>query len=388
MSVNTMNYEQSSTLLNALYSQVTGKTSLAPVDTSDFVSVATTTLAAGYDPVLGAITQMADKTIFSNRPYTRKMTGLEVDSRRWGAITRKLQIADNDWQNNAEYTLVDGVSYDMYKVNKPKVLQTNYYGMHTFRRVYTVFRNQLNNAFRGPDEFGEFMSMVAQNNADVIEQTRESQNRLTLINLMTGKYAMNQDIIHLLTEYNTATGLTLTKQTVQQPANYPAFVQWLYARVSNISDMMTNRSEKFQAKFTGYDINHHTPLRDQRAFFNSQYLTEMSSRAIADIYHESILKLNVTEGLSYWQSIDSPFDIENTPVYVDSTGATVTGTAQTMQDVFGVIIDRDAAGITLYDEYASTTPYNSEGGYWNLYFDYTLKWLNDFSEKSVILMLD
>ena len=383
-----MSFEQSSSLLNAMHGMVTGKNSLAPTNTSDFVSVATTTLNTGYDPVMGAITQMVDKTIFSNRPYSRKFTGLETDRRRWGAITRKLQIADKDWSNNAEFTLVDGVSYDMYKVNKPKVLQTNYYGMHTFKRVYTVFRHQLDNAFRGPDEFGEFMSMVTQNNADIIEQTRESQNRLTLINLMSGKYAMNADVIHLLTEYNTATGLTLTKQTVQQPQNYPAFVQWVYARINNISDMMENRSEAFQTKITGYDINHHTPKRDQRAFFNSQYLTEMSARAIADIYHESILKLDVTEGVTFWQSIDSPFDIENTPVYIDNTGAIVTGTAQTMNDVFGVIIDRDAAAITLYDEYASTTPYNSEGGYWNIYFDYTLKWLNDYLEKSVIFMLD
>lgn len=388
MSVNTMGFEQASTLLNAIHNQVTGKTAAAPLNTNDFVSVANTTLQAGYDPVMGAITQMVDRTIFSDRPYTRKFIGLERDRRRWGAITRKLQVVDKDWETNAEYTLVDGTSYDMFRVNKPNVLQTNYYGMNTFSRHYTVFRNQLDNAFSGPEEFGQFMTMVTQNNADVIEQTRESQNRLTLANLIAGKYAQSTDIIHLLTEYNTATGLTLTKQTVQQPANYPAFVQWAYARINNISDMMENRSQKYQINITNKPINHHTPKRDQLAFFNSQYLTEMSARAIADIYHDSFLNLATTEAVTYWQSIDDPFGIQIAPAYIDATGAIQTGTAQTITDMFGCLIDRDAAGTVLYDEFASTTPFNSEGDYWNMYFKYTIRWFNDFTEKAVIFLLD
>ena len=45
MSVNTMNFNQASTVLNAIHSQVTGKTALAPIDDRDWVSVATETLA-------------------------------------------------------------------------------------------------------------------------------------------------------------------------------------------------------------------------------------------------------------------------------------------------------------------------------------------------------
>ena len=52
MSVNNMNFEQAATLLNAVHSQVTGKTQIPPSDVSEFISVAQKTLKMGYDPYL------------------------------------------------------------------------------------------------------------------------------------------------------------------------------------------------------------------------------------------------------------------------------------------------------------------------------------------------
>ena len=51
MSVNTMNFEQSAAILNNIFKQVTGQTGLAPQNLDEFVSVATKTIAAGYEPV-------------------------------------------------------------------------------------------------------------------------------------------------------------------------------------------------------------------------------------------------------------------------------------------------------------------------------------------------
>ena len=68
MSVNNMSFEQASALLNAIHKQVTGETGIAPTDVSSFISVATATLKAGYDPVINAISQVVGRTIFSIRP--------------------------------------------------------------------------------------------------------------------------------------------------------------------------------------------------------------------------------------------------------------------------------------------------------------------------------
>ena len=390
MSVNAMNFEQSAQLLNLIHSQVTGKSAITPQNEADFVSVATTTLQAGYDPVLNAITQVVGRTIFSNRPYRRRFRGIQVDNQKFGAITRKLQVIDKDWEESAQFDLTDGTSVDMYTVNKPEVLQTNFYGANHVQRHYTIFRDQLDSAFHNAGEFGQFMSMVTQNNLDVIEQTRENIARAVIANFIGGKLSVNDDsTIHLLTEYNTATGNSFTKEDVHKPENYPAFIKWVYGRVEQLCSMMTERSQKFQINIEGKTVNRHTPYTDQRVYLNSQALAEITSRVLADTYHDNFLKFSETEGVNYWQAIDSPFSLNVVPSVLNpADGTIITAEAQTNDNVFGVIFDRDALGMTIINEEASVTPYNARGKYWNQWFTYTSRWWNDFTEKGIVLLLD
>lgn len=388
MSVNNMNFEQAAQLLNAVHNQVTGETAIAPTSTADFVSTATTTLKAGYDPVINAITQIIGRTIFSNRPYSRKFRGLQMDSQRWGAITRKLQVVDKDFEDSAEFNLVDGQSVDMYKINKPEILQTNFYGANIFQKSVTIFRDQLNNAFRGPDEFGEFMSMVSQNTSDMIEQNYESMARMTLANFIGGKMAANNGVIHLLTEYNQATGQSLTAITVMQPANYPAFMQWVYGRVAQLTSMMTERSQKFQINITGKEVNRHTPYADQMVYINSQALNEITARVLADTYHDNFLTFAETEGVNYWQAIDNPYSLSVTPNVLQADGTIATESPVTTDKLFGVIFDRDALGLTVINDVAATSPLNARGLYWNQWYSWTIRWFNDFTEKGIVLLLD
>lgn len=389
MSVNTMNFEQSAQLLNQIHGQVTGKTTLIPQDEADFVSVATTTLQAGYDPVINAITQVVGRTIFSNRPYRRRFRGIQVDNQKYGAITRKLQVIDKDWEESAQFDLTDGEAVDMYIVNKPEILQTAFYGANHVQRHFTIFKDQLDSAFHSANEFAEFLSMVTQNTMDVIEQTRENVARATLGNFIGGKLAVNDDsVIHLLTEYNQATGNSFTKEDVHKPENYPAFIKWVYGRVEQLSSMMTERSQKFQINITGKEVNRHTPRGDQRVYLNAQALSEITARVLADTYHNNFLTFAETEGVNYWQAIDSPYGLNVVPSYLNSDGSIITGEAQTTENLFGVIFDRDALGLTIMNEESAVTPYNARGKYWNQWFTYTTRWWNDFTEKGIVLLLD
>lgn len=388
MSVNQMNFEQSAALLNDVHEQVTGKKQIAPTNSSDFVSVATTLLQAGYDPIINAITQVIGRTIFSNRAYRGKLSGIEVDNQRFGSVTRKLSVVDKDFEDSAEFSLVDGESIDMYKVNKPEILQTNFYGSNIFQKSITIFRDQLNNAMRNAEEWGAFLSMVAQNTSDMIEQNNETMKRMTLANFIGGKMASDNGVIHLLTEYNSATGNSFTKEDIHKPENYPAFIKWVYGRIEQLSNMMTERSQKFQINVTGKEINRHTPRGDQRVYLNSQALSEITARVLADTYHDNFLTFAETEGVNYWQAIDNPFSLSVTPSVMDATGSIVTAEAVTTDNLFGVIFDRDALGLSIFNEISATTPYNARGSYWNQWYTWTVRWYNDFTEKGIVLLLD
>lgn len=388
MSVNTMSFEDASAILNNIRQQVTGESSLAPVNTADFVAVGTTLLQSGYDPVLNAITQMVTKTIFSIRPYSRKFGGIKVDSEMWGSIVRKLAVADKAWEPNAEFDLVDGQSIDHYKVSKPDVLELKFYGAEDFSKHYTIFKDQLNNAFSGPAEFGRFMSMVVQNVSDMIEQNFESVARMVIANYVGGKKVANNGVIHLLTEYNSETGQSLTSTTVFAPANFGDFMKWVYARIDTLTSLMTERSNKFQIQVTGKEITRHTPYEYQKVYLYAKLMNDMKARVLSSTFNYGFIEYADVEEVNYWQSIDTPMAIDVTPNYLDTDGSIKTGAEQNITNLVGVIFDREALGYTVMNEWSATTPLNASGGYWNTFYHFLMKWWVDYSEKGIILLLD
>lgn len=388
MSVNTMEFKDAAAILNNIRKQVTGETAIAPANTAEFISVANTVLQAGYDPVLGAITQMVSRTIFSIRPYNRKFAGIKMDSEQWGAIVRKLAVADKDFETDVRYELEDGESVDMYKVNKPNVLQTNFYGLNTFDKMITIFRDQLDNAFSGPNEFGRFMAMVTQNVSDMIEQCHESIARMTIANFIGGKVAAANGVIHLLTEYNTETGESLTATTVYAPENFGNFMKWMYARVATLTGLMTERSQEFQINVTGKAINRHVPYQDQKIYLYAPLLNGMNARVRAETFHADFIEYGDVEAVNYWQSIKTPMQIRVEASYMQPNGTIATAEAATIDKIAGVIFDREALGYTTIHRWSATTPFNIKGGYWNQNHVFDERWFNDFTEKGIILLLD
>lgn len=390
MAANDLSFNQLSTVLNSIVAQATGKNPLAITNTSEFISVAQTALKTGYDPLLQSISQVLSRTIFSTRPYYRKFGGIQVDNQKWGIITRKLNISDEDWENDVRFELVDGESVDMYKVNKPNILQTNFYGANVYERSYTIFKDQLDCAFSGPDEFARFLSMVIGNCTDMIEQAHENLARATVANYIGGKVKGDADsCIHLLTEYNALTGLTLTKENVYQPANYKPFIDWVYSRIATLTELMTERSQLFHTNITGKTINRHTPLQRQRVYLYAPARFNIESMSLANTYNYNFLKMAYNETVNYWQSIQSPSKINVKPSYLQADGTITTPeVALEQDDIFGVIFDEEALGYTVMNQWSATTPFNAKGGYSNVFFHFTDRFWNDFTENGLVLLLD
>lgn len=390
MSVNTMSFEDASAILNNIRQQVTGEASIAPVNTAEFVSVGTTLVQSAPEPVLNSIMQMVTKTIFSIRPYTRKFGGIKVDSEMWGSIVRKLAVVDKPFEENKEFDLVDGQAIDHYIVNKPEILELKYYGAESHAKSFTTFKDQLNSAFTGLSEFNSFLAMVVQNVSDMIEQSFESIARMIIANYVGGKKVANNGVIHLLTEYNTETGMNppLTPTTVMAPANFGDFMKWVYARIATLTSLMTERSTEFQINVTGKPITRHTPFEYQKVYLYAKLLNDMNARVLADTFHYDFIEYADVEAVNYWQSIETPMAIDVTPNYLDADGSIKTGEEQNITNLVGVIFDREALGYTVMNEWSATTPLNASGGYWNTFYHYLLKWWVSYDEKGIILLLD
>lgn len=390
MATNTMSIEQASTVLNSIVAQATGG-ALANVAGNNFATVAQTALLTGLDPIMNAISQVMSDTIFASRNYTAKFRNLRVDSQRYGNMVRKLNVADWDSQNNASYTLTDGESVDMYEVKVNKVVQTNFYGAITWERQITTFRDQLNVSLRSPDEFARFYSMLLTKNNNQIQQIHETLARALVVNLIAAIISENKPsrVIKLITEYNAETGLTLEKQDVYKPDNFPAFMAWTASRIARIKRMLTERSTIYHTNITGKEIARHTDYGDQVMYLYAPIQFDLNTRALAQLFHDDKVKLGYNELVSYWQSIDTPGSIHQTPVYMDNTGAVKTASAAVQNaNVFGLITDRDAIGYTILNEHQNTTPMNARGEYWNTFFKWVHRYWMDNTENAVVLLLE
>ena len=388
MAVNTMSIEQAYTLINAVHRQATGQDNIQATDLSSFISVAQSTLQCGYEATLNAISQVITRTIISVRPYNAKFKGLEMSADRWGGILRKINFADSLALADPTYQLVDGQSVDQYTVKKPNVLETRYVGSNVYKGKYTIFTRQLDVAFSSPEEFANFMSGLMTHFSNELEQWLENLKRTIVSNMIGAKNIIGgEGKVLLLTEYNTLTGNSFTKQDIMKPANFKPFMQWVYTRVSEVSRLMSERSQLFQQVITNKPIMRHTPVEDQRVYMLANFLDAMDAQVLADTYHDNFLRYADVEPVSYWQAIKSPDSVSVTPVYADNTGAIVTGAAQVIDDVVGIIFDRDAMGYNLYQDSLETSPYNADGQYYNLFHHVRVQLQNDVTEKACIFLL-
>lgn len=401
--VNDMTVFQAGTILQSLVKQATGQAVIAASTPGEFVSVAQTALKTGYDPILNAMSQMWGRTIFSIRPYSRKFSGLEMSMERWGNAVRKLSIADKPIEDDARFTwpvgydstkapnaLGEGESVDMYALNKPDILQVNFYGQSVYENSYTIFKDNMDVAFTSAEEFMRFNSLVTGNRSDKLEQYRENIARGILANYIGSLLAEKQTtrIVHLLSEYNTETGLKLTAQNVYQPENFASFMQWAYARIATISRMMTERSEMYQTVINEKHVMRHTPANKQKVYLYAKAMDQFDAMVKANTFHDNYLKFTDYEGVNFWQSIETPDSISVTPVYTSTTGLATTGEAVEQAGIFGVIFDEEALGYAQVNNWAAVTPFNAKGGYWNTYDHVNFRAIMDMSEKGVLLLLD
>lgn len=414
---NNLTIDDVSVLANAILAEAQGITDGSlQVDASNFVSVAQHTLKQGYDPLMTAISQVLSRTIFSERPYNAKFKGLVMDSEKWGNHVRKLNPIDKPLErDNRLYDengdlLTDGTSVDMYKINKPKVFQSNFYGADTFQNSYTIWKDQLDTAFTGLSQFGSFLSMIANNSNDKLTQAREDLARLAVCNLIGATIFEGNEpqVINLYEEYQKATGDTTTPiADIMKPDHYKAFMEVVFATLKTVITKMTERAVIYHSNPTleasdGVQyIRRHTPKTLMHCYMLSDFMNLSETAALSNTFHDDYLKVMDYEEVSFWQTINDPYKINIKGVHYGYKSGTqanpVTNTLSDLYDftfatsddmkVVGVLFDRETLGVTRVNQWSGNTPFNVRGGYTNHYDHETNRWYMDNTENAVVFVI-
>ena len=406
--MNDMTIAQAGQIVAAVYKQATGQAIPAPLDLSSYISVATTALKTGKDVLMNAISQMWRETVFAVRPYTGSFVDMEFSTTRWGNADRKISYASRIPGANAAYAYPvaydstetvptgDGSSVDMFKINKDKPIQTVFYGRSTYAFHRTRFLEQLETAFLNPEDLIRYNAAAVQALANDREGWAESMRRGLIINAMGALAAEGQTgrVVHLLTEYNTATGQSLTATTVRQPSNYAPFMRWCYGRLGELKDRMRENNTLYTTQLTalttdGLYILRHTPADRLKIKMLSSELHHMRASVLSTTYNEEFLNLDGVEGVAYWQTPSSPDAFSVKPCYTAADGTqTVAGSAVEASGILGIMYDEDFVGCTKISDSVYTTPFNAAGEYWNDFYKEIYKTRFDMTEKAILLVID
>lgn len=383
-------------LMNAVVSQATGRTDLAVVDTTTFASVGEIVLRTGTENTLNAISTVIGKTIFSVRPYKGKLESLRVAQQRWGGQVRKIiNLYDeaeksDDWNTNlSQNALDDGNSVDMYKIRKPKAVQLNFYGTKVLQKHITRFRDQLALAFHNEDEFIRFIDSVMVEFSNEIELLNEAKSRTTLLNFMAGISSMGLTSVDLVAEYNNEYGTQYTR--AQLLSTYiESFMKFVAAEIKIYSSRLTDMSTLYHANLTGYNkIMRHTPKERQKMVMYEPIFIKTQAEVYSGLFNPEYLDIGSFEGVNYWQSQSTPTAINVKPNILDvSTGASKDADVAVELDyVLGILFDEEACGVMPQFDYSSTTPFNSAGGYYNMYMHWRFNSYCDYTENAVLFVL-
>lgn len=383
-------------LMNAVVSQATGRKDLEVVDTTTFSSVGETVLRTGTENTLNAISTVIAKTIFSVRPYKGKLESLRVAQQRWGGQVRKIiNLYDeaeksDDWNTDvAQNALADGGSVDMYKIRKPKAIQLNFYGTKLLQKHITRFRDQLSLAFHNEDEFIRFIDSVMVEFSNEIELLNEAESRATLLNFMAGISSMGLTEVDLVAEYNNEYGTQYTR--AQLLSTYiESFMKFVAAEIKIYSSRLTDMSTLYHANLSGYNkIMRHTPKERQKMVMYEPIFIKTQAEVYSGLFNPEYLDIGSFEGVNYWQSQSTPTAINVKPNILDlATGASKDAeTAVELDYVLGILFDEEACGVMPQFDYSSTTPFNSAGGYYNMYMHWRFNSYCDYTENAVLFVM-
>ena len=397
---NTLTINDISAVANKVLANAQGRPN-ETVSTADFTTIAQTALLTGYDPLATAISQVLSRTIFSYRPYNAKFRGLEKDAVKWGNHVRKLQPidkpleVDNRLRKDDLTILQDGDSVDQYRIKKPEVLQTNFYGSQTYQKSLPIWTTQLDTAFSGPEQFGNFLSMMMGNATDQLTQAREDMARGTVVNLIGGTFTLG-NVWHALTAYNTETGGTFTAITIMEPDNFAGFYRWFVGKLQSIMDRMEERTilNHVNPFVNGEQklIRRHTPKALQHLYMFNDFANNAETVALSTTFHDNYLNKIDFEKVTFWQNPNAPKTINTTVNYLSAGSASADSAITTASfensTVIGILFDDEAAGINMVNQQAAVTPLNARGMYYVQYWHETTRWYNDNTENALVICLD
>lgn len=382
------------TIVNEVAQQAMGSKTMTVVNNAGLVALGNTVLGTNEtkNNFINALTDRIGRTIVSFRAYHSHFPDFERDAIEWGNILQKLKVAMPDAESDDSFDLQDGESVDQYKINKPKVNQLLFTNEAPWQTHITVHLDELEKAFVDSSAMGAFISGMFGEVQNRIELAMENLSIDCVNNYMAEmikrKAQRPSRVINLVTEYNTAMGLTSdTGLKPENALNTPKFLEFVVRKINTISSTMEYMTAGMynDTAYAGGDTQNsiysrHTPKSEQRMMLYIDLVNSLKTNVNSKAFNMKEVAIDIPfQSVPFWQSLKTPDGINIQP----ASG----GTAISQAGVMGILFDREAMG-TFKNKYTSlTSPINAAGKYYNVFYHMITMYYNDLTENAVVFLL-
>ena len=409
--------------INAVADELLGKqATIQAIDASTFASVGESVLQAGTENVINTLSLVASRDLVAIRPYKAKFRLINaLDSGMFSNRIRKISYYAKDavptgasntqlFAENLGMGFDNGVHYDsstppvqqsvesMWLQSTPVTYQAWFGGGIEWQYPYTLYENQLKQAFRSPQDWTDFLNGFLVSCANDIETEKEAFSRALVLNAIAGTYdltaSMPGSVVNLKTAFNAKFGTSYTSAQLLS-TYFSEFLAFFVATVKTVSDMMENRSIKYHWSPTktvngvSYYLPRQTKKADQRMLMISSFWNDAESLVMPAIFNDQYLKLENFEKIDYWQNINDPTAIDVVPAIPDvlNPAAQTSGSRVQLSYVLGILYDRDAMMVDFHLESVESSPLEARKHYRTVWNTINKNPIWDASENQVIFIL-
>ena len=385
-----MKVNQVYSILNTITKEQLGEQVIVNEDLSNVIEVGKTfENVIGFDNYVRALNDQIGKIIFVDRVYKGRVPSVFMDGWEFGSILEKVSATLPSAEENEEWELEDGASYDPNIFYKPSIQVSCWNNRVTFEIPVSITENQVKSSFTSPVQLNAFMSMIYTAVANALTVRYDGLISRTINNFIaeTVYSDYSGDALTATSHVKSVNLLYLYNSTVNAGTDITAdeaitnmdFLKFASYMMGNYVDRMQDISTLFnigaKERFTPKDRLHVVLL--------SQFKNAANVYLQSDTFHQEFTALPESETVTFWQGSGEDYSFAN-----NSKINVKTSNNNTVEvpGILGIMFDTYALGVTNMNPRV-TTNYNPKAEFWNEWHKYDAGYFNDQNENMVVFFM-
>ena len=381
------NVNQIYLLVNDSAKEAIGSKAITVKDTGTLVSLGNQVLSntENKDAFYKALTDRIGRTVIAVRAYAPKARAVKRDDMDWGIIYQKISFKLNNASANGTWnTETQADPFDVQP--QTEAVETLFSKMGTYTYEDSIPDVQLFTAFTSAERMGAFISGIYVNMDNALKLAEDNLANLAVNTYMAGALIKGKATQkrNLLTEYNTATGETLTVANCLRNADFLKFAS------REIKTVISNM-EKFSVLYNAStDIPRFTPSDKLVVEILGQFASATASYLESNTYHKELVALPMYEEVAYWQGEGENFsfnDVSTISIVNENLATTgnETGTI-TQSGIIAFVHDVDAVASIIMNR-RSNSIYNPRAERFNIFEKADKGFAVDLTENGVVFYI-